>query len=125
VIPAKAVLHDLPLLLHSVCAERLSWLQNVVVGTGADVPRSIEQIPELGSETPPEIPPETPCLILSAMGKLMRQERQMSLTVIRKENAVAQRHCSIPAEPQHQTAKLASPASGIGTIEADASMVEK
>jgi len=55
----------------------------------------------------------------------MRQDRQMFLTVIRKENAVAQRHCSIPAEPQHQTAKPASPASGIGAVEADASMVEQ
>jgi hypothetical protein len=59
------------------------------------------------------------------MGKLMRQDRQMFLTVIRKENAVAQRHRSIPAEPQHQTAKPTSPASGAGTVEADMSMVEQ
>ena len=121
----KAVLHDLPLLLHSVGAKGFSWLQRVVVRTGAEVPSSIEQVPELGSYTPSEIPPESPSLKLGAMHELMRQDRQMILTVIRKENPVAQRHCSVPAEPQHRPAKPARPASGTGTVEADALMVEQ
>src|SRR3954470_2185665 len=121
----KAVFDDLALLFHSVGAERLSRLHDVVVGTGADTDAPIEQFPELGDETPPEVPPKSPSLILGAMRELMRQNRQLFLTVIRKENPVAQRHRSIPAEQQHHPAKAAGPATRAGTVEADGVMVEQ
>jgi hypothetical protein len=121
----KAVFHDLALLLHSVRAERFSGLQSVVVRTGAEADRPIKQIPQLGNETASEIPPESPGLKLGTMGKLMRQDRQMFLTLIWKKNPVAQRHCSIPAEPQHDSAKTAGPATGAGTVEADALIVDQ
>lgn len=121
----KAVFHNLALLLHSIRAERFSGLKNVVVRTGAEADRSIKQVPQLGNETPSEIPPESPGLKLGTMGKLMRQDRQMFLALIRKKNSVTQRHCSIPAEPQHHSAKTAGPPSGVGTVEADALMVEQ
>ena len=59
------------------------------------------------------------------MRELMRQDRQMLLSVVGKEDLVAQRHCSIPAEPQHHPAKPAGPACGTGTVEADGLMVEQ
>ncbi len=59
------------------------------------------------------------------MRELVRQDRQMFLAVIWKENPVAQRHGSIPAEPQHRRAKAAGPTSRIGPVEADAPMIEQ
>jgi len=55
----------------------------------------------------------------------VREDRQVFLRVIRKENLVAQRHGSIPAEPQYRRAKPTGPTSCTGAVKADAPMIQQ
>jgi hypothetical protein len=66
-MPAKAVLHDLTLLLHPVRLEWLARLEAVAVRTRADPQRPEQQMTQLGYRAFGEILERPPGLVLAAM----------------------------------------------------------
>jgi hypothetical protein len=97
---SEAVLHDLALLLHAIRLERLTWFDRVAVWTRADPEFAMEQIAELVDCAPAEVPQESPRLILAAVSQLVRQNGQIAAAAIGQKDMVAQRHRTMPAQPQ-------------------------
>jgi len=104
-MPPKAVLHDLTLLLHPIRVEWLARLAAVPVRTRADSHLPVQQVTHLSGNPMREIANRSPGLILAAMSELMRQNGQVSLTSVGKEDMIAQSHRPVPASPEHQAAQ--------------------
>lgn len=102
---SEAIFHNLPLLLHSIGLEGLHRFSAVPIWAGADSHSAMEQIPQLGDEPPAEVHPGSPLLVLAAVGQLVRQDRQVSLTSIRQKHVISERHRSITADPQYGAPK--------------------
>jgi hypothetical protein len=104
-MPAKAVLHDLTLLLHPIRFEWLARLAAVPVRTRADSHLPVQEVTHLSGNPMREIASRSPGLILAAMSELMRQNGQVFLTSVGKEDVIAQSHRPVPAGPEHQAAQ--------------------
>jgi len=111
-MPAKAVLHDLTLLLHPIRFEWLARLAAVPVRTRADSDRPVQEVTHLSGNPIREIANRPPGLILAAMSKLMRQKGQVSLTSVGKEDVITQSHRPVPAGQEHQAAQESRRAAG-------------
>lgn len=103
----KVVFHYLSLLFHPIRPEWLTEGHPVMVRIGADTECSVEQMPQLSGNTAREVHHRPPHLILTAVGQLMSEHRQVSMTPVGEKDMVAKRDSSIPAGPQYQTTQTA------------------
>jgi hypothetical protein len=101
----NVIFHDLSLLLHSVIAERLSRLEVIAVGAGADSELPMQQVAQLVHRSPAEVPGWSPRLILATVSQFVRQDRQIVLAVAREEYVVAQSHRAVTAQEEHRSSK--------------------
>jgi hypothetical protein len=104
-VAAKAVFHNLSLLLHPIVTERLSRLDIVTVGAGADPAQPIQQVSQLGDESSAEVEQRTPGLILRAVRELMSQDRKVAVAPLGKKDVVAKGHGTVSAELEHDGAE--------------------
>ena len=111
-MPAKAVLHDLTLLLHPIRFEWPARLAVVPVRARADSHLPVKEVTHLSGNPIREIANRSPGLILAAMSELMRQNGQVSLTSVGKEDMIAQSHRPVPTDPEHQAAQESCRAAG-------------
>ena len=98
----EAILDDLSLLLHSIFSKWLSQLDLVSVRIGTDAEPLVQQCPDLGDHPSHEVAAEAPGLKLPTVRELVREGRQVIVTVVGEEHVVAQRHGSVAASPEYR-----------------------
>jgi hypothetical protein len=85
----------------------------------------MEQVSYLSNEPPPEVTPEAPRLKLRAMGQLVREDREIALAAVGKEDSITQGHCPVSTELEHDSASPTRNAGCLGAVQPDGLAIEQ